>query len=57
VLAADVFDTRAVPDDELRNMTCVLTVVGGKIVHDSGALRSDRRDDDDDRDRHDRDDN
>jgi predicted amidohydrolase YtcJ len=48
VLAADVFDTRAVPDDRLRNMTSVLTVVGGEIVHDTGALRSERRDDDGD---------
>lgn len=41
VLAADVFDTRAVPDDKLRNMTSVLTVVAGEVVHDTGEL--DRR--------------
>jgi len=50
VLKADVFDTGAVPDDQFRNMTSVLTVVGGEIVHDSGALsdRHGRHDDDDD---------
>jgi predicted amidohydrolase YtcJ len=52
VLKADVFDTQVVPDDQLRNMTSVLTVVGGEIVHDTGALDERRRrhdgDDDDD---------
>ena len=50
VLKANVFDTRAVPDDQFRNMTSVLTVVGGEIVHDTGALsdRHRRHDDDDD---------
>jgi predicted amidohydrolase YtcJ len=48
VLAADVFDTRAVPDEKLRNMSSVLTVVGGEIVHDTGVLRGGKRDDDDD---------
>jgi hypothetical protein len=48
-----VFDTRAVPDDKLRNMTSVLTVVAGEIVHDTGALddrrhHHDHHDDDDD---------
>jgi predicted amidohydrolase YtcJ len=38
VLKADVFDTSVVPDEQLRNMSSVLTVVGGDIVHDSGAL-------------------
>jgi predicted amidohydrolase YtcJ len=33
VLKADVFDTRAVPDDQFRNMTSVLTIVNGEIVH------------------------
>lgn len=33
VLAADVFDEQAVPDDKLRGMTSVMTVVGGNIVH------------------------
>jgi predicted amidohydrolase YtcJ len=36
VLAGDVFDERAVPDDKLRNMTSMLTVVGGRVVHDAG---------------------
>lgn len=48
VLKADVFDTSAVPDEELRNMTSVLTVVGGEIVHDTGALGERRRHDDED---------
>lgn len=38
VLQADVFDTGAVPDDKLRNMTSVLTIVGGEVVHDTGVL-------------------
>jgi len=28
-----VFDTRAVPDDQFRNMTSVLTIVNGEMVH------------------------
>jgi predicted amidohydrolase YtcJ len=48
VLKADVFNTKAVPDDKFRNMTSVLTVVGGEIVHDTGALDERRRHDDDD---------
>jgi predicted amidohydrolase YtcJ len=40
VLAGDVFDARAVPDDKLRNMTSVLTVVAGQIVHNTGAVKS-----------------
>ena len=48
VLKADVFDTVAVPDGELRNMTSVLTVVNGEVVHDAGALGKRRDDDDDD---------
>jgi hypothetical protein len=40
VLAADVFDEQAVPDDKLRNTTSVLTVVGGEIVHNTGAVRA-----------------
>ena len=48
VLKADVFDTHKVPDDKLRNMTSVLTVVGGEIVHDTGVLDDRRRHDDDD---------
>lgn len=40
VLAADVFDPRAVPDPDLRRVTSVLTVVDGRVRHDSGALRA-----------------
>ena len=45
-----MFDTRAVPDDKLRNMTSVMTVVDGDIVHDTGELGRDkgRRGHDDD---------
>jgi predicted amidohydrolase YtcJ len=39
VLVKDFFDERAVPDDEIRTMTSVLTVVGGRIVHDTGVLK------------------
>jgi hypothetical protein len=55
VLKADVFDTRAVPDDKLRNMTSVMTVVDGDVVHDTGEVGRDRgrRGHDDDHDDHD----
>jgi predicted amidohydrolase YtcJ len=33
VLAADYFDAGAVPDDAIKHMTSVLTLVGGQIVH------------------------
>src|SRR5262249_59008491 len=36
VLSADYF---SVPTDDIRAITSVLTVVGGKIVHDAGVLR------------------
>ena len=39
VLAKDVFDERAVPDEEIRTMTSVLTMVSGRIVHDTGVLK------------------
>lgn len=43
VLSADVFDPDAVPDEAIRAMSSVLTVVGGEIVHDTGVLtRNDR---------------
>jgi predicted amidohydrolase YtcJ len=35
VLDRDFF---AVPDDEIKQVRSVLTMVGGKVVHDSGAL-------------------
>jgi predicted amidohydrolase YtcJ len=28
-----------VPDSDIRNVRSVLTIVGGKVVHDSGALK------------------
>jgi predicted amidohydrolase YtcJ len=39
VLAA-AFDHSAVPDDRLRAMTSVLTIVDGKVRHDAGALKA-----------------
>ena len=39
VLSDDYFDEQVVPDDDIRRITSILTVVGGKIVHDTGALR------------------
>jgi len=45
VLNKDYF---SVSDAELRGIRPILTVVGGKIVHDSGVLDIDQRDDDDD---------
>ncbi len=39
VLSADYFDARAVPDDAIKGIKSVLTVVGGQIVHgDADAL-------------------
>lgn len=38
VLAKDYFDPAAVSDDEIRTMSSILTIVGGRIVHDSGVL-------------------
>jgi predicted amidohydrolase YtcJ len=35
VMEADVFDPEAVPDEAIRNLKSVLTVVGGEIVFDS----------------------
>ena len=32
-------ESAEVPDDKLRNMTSVLTIVGGKVVHDAGVLK------------------
>ncbi len=33
MLNADVFDPQAVPDDALRRVHSVLTMLGGQIVH------------------------
>ena len=37
VLSADYFDARAVPDEEIKKMRSVLTLVGGEIVHGDAA--------------------
>lgn len=39
VLSKNVFDERDVPDDEIRSMTSILTVVGGRIGYNAGVLR------------------
>jgi predicted amidohydrolase YtcJ len=40
VLNADVFDPKAVPDDAIRRVHSVMTLLGGKVVHGSpSALR------------------
>ena len=40
VLNADVFDPKAVPDESIRRVHSVLTVLGGKVVHgDPNTLR------------------
>jgi predicted amidohydrolase YtcJ len=38
VLSDDFLDPQKVPDDSIRRITSMLTIVGGKIVHDTGAL-------------------
>ena len=38
VLDRNYFDTDAVPDADVRHITSVLTVVGGKVVHDTGVV-------------------
>ena len=40
VLSDDYFDEQAVPDENIRRIRSILTVVGGKIVHDAGLLGS-----------------
>jgi len=37
VLSADVFDPRAVPDEAIKRVHSVLTLLGGRIVHGSAA--------------------
>ena len=37
-LSDDYFDPAKVPDEAIKRLSSVLTVVGGKIVYDSGAL-------------------
>jgi predicted amidohydrolase YtcJ len=48
VLDRDFFNEKAVPDAEIPRIESVLTVIGGKIVHDAGVLRVRARGDDDD---------
>jgi predicted amidohydrolase YtcJ len=38
VLNADVFDPKAVPDEAIRRMHSVLTILGGKVVHGDPSL-------------------
>jgi predicted amidohydrolase YtcJ len=45
VLNQDYF---TVPDEQLKRINSVLTIVGGNIVHDAKVLRIEREDDDDD---------
>jgi predicted amidohydrolase YtcJ len=45
VLDRDYF---SVPDEELKRIRSILTIVGGEIVHDAKVLRVEREDDDDD---------
>jgi predicted amidohydrolase YtcJ len=39
VLNQDYFDTKAVPDEAIKKTSSVMSVVGGKIVHDTGAVK------------------
>lgn len=44
VLERDVFDEKAVSDEDIRTLSSILTVVDGRIVHDAGLLpRRERR--------------
>jgi hypothetical protein len=38
VLSKDFLDPRKVSDEDIRFMSSVLTIVGGKVVHDAGAV-------------------
>ena len=38
VLSADVLDASAVPDEAIKRVTSILTIVSGRIVHDSRVL-------------------
>jgi hypothetical protein len=38
VLSADYFDAHAVPDEAIKTVRSVLTLVGGEVVHDAGGL-------------------
>lgn len=38
-LSDDFLDPNRVPDEAIKRVTSVLTIIGGRIVHDSGVLR------------------
>jgi predicted amidohydrolase YtcJ len=38
VLSGDVLDPAAVPDEAIKKLTSVMTIVGGEIVHDAGVV-------------------
>ena len=40
VLSADVFDPKAVPDEAIRRVRSVLTLLGGRVVHGDPAAAS-----------------
>jgi hypothetical protein len=40
VLSANVLDPKQVPDDAIRRVRSVMTIVGGRIVYDAAAVRS-----------------
>jgi predicted amidohydrolase YtcJ len=40
VISADYFDRRAVPDERIKDLRSVLTVVNGKVVYDDLDGRS-----------------
>jgi len=39
VLSDDFLDPARVPDEAIKNLRSVLTIVGGRIVHDAGVIR------------------
>jgi predicted amidohydrolase YtcJ len=39
VLNQDYFDSKAVPDEAIKKTSSVMSVVGGRIVHDTGAVK------------------
>jgi hypothetical protein len=38
VLSKDFLDPAEVPDEQIKYVKSVLSVVGGKVTHDAGAL-------------------
>jgi predicted amidohydrolase YtcJ len=40
VLSDDYLDPVRVPDDAIKHLSSVLTIVGGKVVYDTGVLGS-----------------